>query len=201
VSTIAFVCWCTQHRQADQRRLCAVREAFITQQQQEHGGGEGEIELLAFRVKDAQIAKLFKEKFEALQKGVPIAATAAPKSVPVTADAAPKSVPVTADAAPKSVPVTADAAASSKVTQGANTAAEIGIGTGNGKDGDDESPLICRESFWQDEGVEGDCAPLMNRNAGFAKLGDEALLKRASRCMHSTSDPSQFGPENPEFAL
>ena len=202
-----------------------MREAFITQQQQEHGGGEGEIELLAFRVKDAQIAKLFKEKFEALQKGVPIAASAAPKSVPVTADAAPKSVPVTtdaapksvpvtsdaapkgvpvtSDAAPKSVPVTSDAAALNKVTQGASTAAEIvnGNGNGNGKDSDDESPLICRESFWQDEGVEGDCAPLMNRNAGFAKLGDEALLKRASRCLHSTSDPSQPGPENPEIAL
>ena len=180
-----------------------MREAFITQQQQEHGGGEGEIELLAFRVKDAQIAKLFKEKFEALQKGVPIAASAAPKSVPVTADAAPKSVPVTTDAAPKSVPVTSDAAALNKVTQGASTAAEIvnGNGNGNGKDSDDESPLICRESFWQDEGVEGDCAPLMNRNAGFAKLGDEALLKRASRCLHSTSDPSQPGPENPEIAL
>jgi hypothetical protein len=190
---LASVYGCTRRTQADQRLVwCAVREAFITQQQQEHGGGEGEIELLAFRVKDAQVANLFKEKFQALQKGVPIAAGAAPKGVPVTADAA-----------PKGVPVTADATASKKVTQGANAGAENGDGngSGNGKDDDDASPLICRESFWRDEGVEGDCAPLMNRNAGFAKLGDEALLKRASRCLSPASDPSQSRPEISETAL
>lgn len=162
--------------------MFAVREAFITQQQQEQGGGEGEIELLAFRVKDAQVATLFKERFQALQKGVPIAADAAPKSVPIAADAAPKNVPVAAGAAQKSVPVAADAFAASKAAEGASA--------GAGKD-EGGGPLICSESFWRDEGVEGDCAPLMNRNAGFARIGDEALLKRAARFHSQSSKPFQ----------